>query len=75
MTKKVTKKIKSLKPYGVNSDLMSKTDANSIFMHCLPAKIGFEVSEEVFKSPKSIVWRQAFNRLVAQRRLLQFIYQ
>jgi ornithine carbamoyltransferase len=73
--KESDKKIKSLKPYAVNSNLMSKTDTNSIFMHCLPAKIGFEVSEEVFKSPKSIVWRQAFNRLVAQRRLLQFIYQ
>lgn len=73
--KESNQKIESLKPYVVNSALMSKTDTNSIFMHCLPAKIGFEVSEEVFKSPKSIVWRQAFNRLVAQKRLLHFIYQ
>ena len=68
-------KISLLKPYCVNSKLMSKTASNSIFMHCLPAKVGLEVSEEVFRSSKSIVWRQAYNRMVAQQKLLQFIYQ
>mgnify|MGYP001175739819 CR=1 FL=1 len=68
-------KISLLKPYMVNSELMSKTSIKSIFMHCLPAKVGFEVSEEVFNSPQSIVWRQAYNRMVAQKNLLQFIYQ
>jgi ornithine carbamoyltransferase len=68
-------KISLLKHYSVNSELMSKTATNSIFMHCLPAKIGFEVSEEVFRSSKSIVWKQAYNRMIAQQKLLQFIYQ
>ena len=68
-------KIDALKSYCVNSDLMSKTAPSSIFMHCLPAKVGFEVSEEVFRSPQSIVWKQAYNRMVAQKKLLQFIYQ
>ena len=68
-------KISLLKPYSVTSDLIAKTDPNSIFMHCLPAKVGFEVSEKVFRSSKSIVWRQAYNRMVAQQKLLQFIYQ
>ena len=68
-------KIELLKPYSVTSQLMAKTASNSIFMHCLPAKVGFEVSEEVFRSSKSIVWRQAYNRMVAQQKLLQFIYQ
>ena len=68
-------KIKTLKPYSVNSMLMSKTGINSVFMHCLPAQVGLEVSEEVFKGPKSIVWKQAYNRMVAQKKLLQFIYQ
>lgn len=68
-------KITLLKPYIVNSELMSKTASKSIFMHCLPAKVGFEVSEKVFYSPQSIVWRQAYNRMVAQKKLLQFIYQ
>ena len=69
------KKINLLKPYIVNKKLMSKTSSKSIFMHCLPAKYGLEVSEEVFRSSKSIVWRQAYNRMVAQQKLLQFIYQ
>ena len=68
-------KISILKPYSVTSDLMAKTASNSIFMHCLPAKVGLEVSEEVFQSSKSIVWKQAYNRMVAQQKLLQFIYQ
>lgn len=68
-------KISLLKSYSVTSDLMDKTASNSIFMHCLPAKVGLEVSEEVFRSSKSIVWRQAYNRMVAQQKLLQFIYQ
>ena len=68
-------KVSILKDYSVNSELMSKTDAKSIFMHCLPAKVGYEVSEDVFRSSQSIVWRQAYNRMVAQKKLLQFIYQ
>lgn len=69
------KKLSILKNYCVTSDLMSKTDSKSVFMHCLPAKVGLEVSDEVFRSEKSIVWRQAYNRMVAQKKLLQFIYQ
>ena len=68
-------KIELLKPYSVTSELMFKTSPNSVFMHCLPAKIGHEVSEDVIRGPKSIVWRQAYNRMVAQKKLLQFIYQ
>jgi ornithine carbamoyltransferase len=64
-----------LKNFQVDTDLMSKTSLDSVFMHCLPAKVGFEVSEEVFRSQKSIIWKQAYNRLVAQNKLLQFIYQ
>ena len=68
-------KISLLGPYSVTSELMAKTASDSIFMHCLPAKLGLEVSEEVFRSSKSIVWKQAYNRMVAQQKLLQFIYQ
>ena len=68
-------KISLLKPYCVTSELMAKTSSNSVFMHCLPAKVGLEVTEEVFRSPKSIVWKQAYNRMVTQQKLLQFIYQ
>ena len=68
-------KISLLKPYCVTSELMAKTAPDSIFMHCLPAKVGLEVSEEVFRSSQSIVWKQAYNRMIAQQKLLQFIYQ
>ena len=68
-------KVSLLKPFIVDSKLMSKTSDNSVFMHCLPAKVGFEVTEEVFRSNKSIVWHQAYNRLVAQKKLLHYIYK
>ncbi len=66
-------KEKLLKPYSVTNELMNKTSKDCIFMHCLPAKVGSEVDEEVIKGKKSIVWKQAFNRLVAQKKLLQYI--
>ena len=66
-------KVNLLKDYIVNDDLMAKTGKDSIFMHCLPAKVGFEVSKSVFESSKSIVWRQAYNRMIAQKKLLQYI--
>ena len=71
--KESIEKIELLKKYSVKADLMSKTLKDSIFMHCLPAKVGLEVSEDVFRSTKSIVWRQAYNRLVAQNNLMQLI--
>jgi ornithine carbamoyltransferase len=66
-------KVNLLKNYIVNDDLISKTNKKSIFMHCLPAKVGFEVTKSVFESSKSIVWRQAYNRMIAQKKLLQFL--
>ena len=68
-------KVSLLKPYIVDSNLMAKTAADSVFMHCLPAKVGLEVSENVFNSLQSIVWRQAYNRMVVQKKLLNYIYQ
>ena len=67
-------KVSSLKPYSVSNKIMSKTSPDSIFMHCLPAKVGIEVSEDVFRGSQSIVWKQASNRMIAQQKLLQFIY-
>ena len=66
-------KVNLLKNYIVNEDLIAKTNNDSIFMHCLPAKVGYEVTKSVFESSKSIVWRQAYNRMIAQKKLLQFI--
>lgn len=66
-------KVSLLEKYSVNSELMSSVSDDCIFMHCLPAKVGSEVSEEVFRGTKSIVWKQAYNRLVAQKKLIQLI--
>jgi len=68
-------KVNLLKPYCVDKSLLGKMSQDCIFMHCLPAKVGYEVSEEVFRGPRSIVWKQAYNRMIAQKKLLQFIYQ
>jgi ornithine carbamoyltransferase len=55
-------KLAALAPYAVTQDLMSLTAKDSIFMHCLPAHRGEEVSAEVLDGPKSVIWREAFHR-------------
>ena len=62
-----------LSKFQVNENIMSLTDKKSVFMHCLPAKIGSEVSEDVIKGEKSIVLAQAKNRLVAQKGILKWL--
>jgi ornithine carbamoyltransferase len=56
--------------YQVDDDLMSEARPNAIFMHCLPAKRGEEVTDSVVESPRSVVFDQAENRLHAQKALL-----
>ncbi|HOA79775.1 MAG TPA: ornithine carbamoyltransferase [Defluviitaleaceae bacterium] len=61
---KAEERIRLLKPYQVNSSLMKKTGKDeTIFMHCLPAVKGNEVTEEVFESPQSVVFDEAENRM------------
>lgn len=62
-----------LKKFQVNQEMMDKTNANTIFMHCLPAKIGSEVTEEVIRGNKSIVLNQAKNRMIAQLGILKWL--
>ena len=68
-------KYSTLINYKVTQELMNKTSKDSVFMHCLPANVGVEVDEEVFRGHKSIVWKQAYNRYVAQKQLLNLIFQ
>jgi ornithine carbamoyltransferase len=56
--------------YQVDDDLMSHADARAVFMHCLPAKRGEEVTDSVMESARSVVFDQAENRLHAQKALL-----
>lgn len=57
-------------PYQVTMDLMNAARPDAVFMHCLPAKRGLEVSDEVMEMPRSVVFDQAENRLHAQKALL-----
>lgn len=59
-----------LQPYQVNRTLMGLADARAVFMHCLPAHRGEEVTDEVFDSAQSAVWDEAENRLHAQKAIL-----
>jgi ornithine carbamoyltransferase len=56
--------------FQVNSDLMKKADHSAIFLHCLPAKRGQEVTSSVIDGPQSAVWDEAENRLHAQKALM-----
>jgi ornithine carbamoyltransferase len=59
-----------LKRYQVNARLMSKAKPDAIFMHCLPAHRGDEVTDEVIDGPQSVVFDEAENRLHAQKGIL-----
>lgn len=60
----------AMEPFQVNAALMAKAKPDAIFMHCLPAHIGEEVSEEVFESDQSVVFDEAENRIHAQKSVL-----
>jgi len=58
--------------YRVDEDLMSRAKPDAIFMHCLPAKRGEEVTAGVIDGPQSVVWDEAENRLHAQKGILSW---
>jgi ornithine carbamoyltransferase len=60
-------------PYQVNAKLMSHAQKGAVFMHCLPARRGEEVTDEVIDGPQSVVVRQAANRMHAQKGILAWM--
>jgi ornithine carbamoyltransferase len=60
----------AMAPYQVNAALMALAKPNAVFLHCLPAHVGDEVSEDVFEGPQSVVFDEAENRIHAQKSVL-----
>ena len=61
-----------LRPYQVDAALMERAEPDALFMHCLPAHRGEEVTSEVMDGPHSVVWDEAENRLHAQKAILRW---
>lgn len=59
--------------YQVNPRLMDHADPDALFMHCLPAHRGEEISEDMLDDPRAVVWDEAENRLHAQKALMEFL--
>ncbi len=66
---------KAFSGYQVNSELMSYAQSNALFMHCLPAYRGLEVSADLLDGENSVVWQEAENRLHAQKALIEFLLE
>lgn len=62
-------------PYQVNSELMKYAPENALVMHCLPAKRGLEITDDILDGPKSIVLEQAENRLHTEKALLLKLFK
>ena len=67
------KRIQEFAGFTVDSALMSQAKADAIFMHCLPAYRGYEVSADVLDGPQSVIWDEAENRLHAQKALMAWL--
>lgn len=67
------KRIQEFAGFTVDAALMSQAKADAIFMHCLPAYRGYEVSADVMDGPQSVIWDEAENRLHAQKALMAWL--
>jgi ornithine carbamoyltransferase len=67
------RRIRLFAGFQVNAEMMSHAKSDALFMHCLPAHRGEEVSAEVLDAPDSVVWEEAENRLHTKKALLEFL--
>ena len=68
-------RLRDLRGYGIDGELVERAAANAIVLHCLPAHYGEEISEEVLYGQHSVVWDQAENRLHVQKALMALVIQ
>ena len=67
-------RLDAFEPYQVDEDLMALADSRAVFLHCLPAHRGEEVSDGVIDGPQSLVWDEAENRIHAQKSILAWCF-
>jgi ornithine carbamoyltransferase len=67
-------KLAAMAPFQVNEPLMAQAKGDAIFLHCLPAHVGDEVSQEVFEGSQSVVFDEAENRIHAQKSILLWVF-
>lgn len=70
-----TQRVTTFGAYQVNAALMAHAAADAIFLHCLPADRGFEVSAAVIDGPQSVIWDESENRLHAQKALMVWLLE
>lgn len=68
-----TQRAKAFAGYQINEALMAQAKPDALFMHCLPAHRGEEISENMLDHPQSVVWPEAENRMHAQKALIEFL--
>jgi len=64
---------KAMLPFQLNAPLLARAKPDALYMHCLPAHRGEEISAELMDAPESIIWDEAENRLHAQKALMEFL--
>jgi ornithine carbamoyltransferase len=67
-------RIAAMTPYQVNAALMAHAAPDALFLHCLPAHRGEEVTDDVLDGPQSVVWDEAENRIHAQKSVLRWVF-
>lgn len=65
-------RVEAMTPYSVDDSVMVRAKPDALFMHCLPAHRGEEVTDEVMDGPQSVIWDEAENRLHAQKAILRW---
>ncbi len=68
-------RLEQFKGYQLNSELMAMAASDALYMHCLPAHRGEEISAELMDHPDTVIWNEAENRLHAQKALIEFLLQ